>query len=201
MTTQKPKDPDFTPPRVEPLAFEQAFRPTDELTVGDFWRWGFSDLKLNIIRGVLAEFLVARAVGDPTDTVRDPWANFDVRTPDGVPIEVKSSAYLQGWPQEKLTSPQFSGLTGRSWAALTGYTQERETKADVFVFCLHCARTHDEYDPLDISQWIFWVVAASVVKATKQRSVGLGFCDVNSERLRWDQLAEAVQRAGSPKQK
>ncbi len=39
MTTEKPRDPGFTPPDVEPLAFEQAFRPTDELTVGDFWRW------------------------------------------------------------------------------------------------------------------------------------------------------------------
>lgn len=30
-----------------------------DATVLDFWRWGFSDLRLNIVRGVLAEFLLA----------------------------------------------------------------------------------------------------------------------------------------------
>ncbi|MGH2848660.1 MAG: hypothetical protein ACRDL0_22100 [Thermoleophilaceae bacterium] len=53
-------------------------------TVLDFWRWGFSDLRLNIVRGVLAEFLVAKVIG-ATETPKEEWANFDVRTPAGVP--------------------------------------------------------------------------------------------------------------------
>lgn len=53
-------------------------------TVLDFWPWGFSDLRLNIVRGVLAEFLVAKVIG-ATETPKEEWANFDVRTPAGVP--------------------------------------------------------------------------------------------------------------------
>jgi len=34
-----------------------------DATAVDFWRWAFSDLRDNIVRGVLAEFLVAAAVG------------------------------------------------------------------------------------------------------------------------------------------
>lgn len=42
------------PPK--PLRFDEQF---DGLaaTVGEFWQWGFSDLRMNIVRGVLAEFL------------------------------------------------------------------------------------------------------------------------------------------------
>ena len=35
-----------------------------DATVADFWRWAFSDLRDNTTRGILAEFLVAKAVGD-----------------------------------------------------------------------------------------------------------------------------------------
>lgn len=59
-----------------------------EATVLDFWRWGFSDLRLNIVRGVLAEFLVAKAVG-ATETPKEEWANFDVGTPASVRVEVR----------------------------------------------------------------------------------------------------------------
>ena len=53
-----------------------------EASVLDFWRWGFSDLRLNIVRGVLAEFLVAKAIG-ATGTPKEEWADFDVSTPSG----------------------------------------------------------------------------------------------------------------------
>lgn len=85
-----------------------------EATVLDFWRWGFSDLRLNIVRGVLAEPLVAKAVG-ATETPKEEWANFDVRTPASVRVEVKASAHWQSWAQRGPSKTIFSGLTGRSW--------------------------------------------------------------------------------------
>src|SRR4051812_26608404 len=78
------------------------------LTVSDFWRWGFSDLRTNIVRGVLAEFLVASAVGDPSP-LRCAWDNFEVTTPTGIRVEVKSSAYLQSWSQRRVSAIAFSG--------------------------------------------------------------------------------------------
>jgi hypothetical protein len=74
----------------------------------DFWRWAFSDLRTNIVRGILAEFLVAQAVGDPSP-LREAWDNWDVTTATSLKVEVKSSAYLQSWNQRKHSSIVFLG--------------------------------------------------------------------------------------------
>ena len=60
----------------------------------DFWRWSCSDLLNNTQRGILAEFLVHSALGTK-DVVRTDWLPFDLTSPSGLRIEVKSSAYLQ----------------------------------------------------------------------------------------------------------
>jgi len=80
-------------------------------TVYDFWRFAMSDLLMNNVRGYLAEFLVARAVQAVGQRIE--WDAFDVLTPDGVKVEVKSSAYLQVWDQRAPSRILFSGLRGR----------------------------------------------------------------------------------------
>lgn len=82
--------------------FHRAGRPAD-FTILDFWRWADSDLLSNALRGRLAEFLVARALDLPFEPRRE-WMAYDLMTRDDVKIEVKSSAYVQGWFQEKLLS-------------------------------------------------------------------------------------------------
>jgi hypothetical protein len=56
-----------------------------------FWRWSASDIVSNATRGILAEYLVARAVG-AAKGVREEWAAYDLLCPDGTTIEVKSAA-------------------------------------------------------------------------------------------------------------
>lgn len=102
----------LTPMAVERLTGDERFS-SGGLTVADFWQWAFSDLRTNIVRGVLAEFLVARAVGDHS-ALREAWDNWDVTTTSGIKVEVKSSAYLQSWRQRKHSSIVFTGLTGAS---------------------------------------------------------------------------------------
>jgi hypothetical protein len=63
-----------------PLDGSERFTGLDA-TVADFWRWAFSDLRDNTTRGILAEFLVARAVGDKRG-LRIGWDNFDARAPE-----------------------------------------------------------------------------------------------------------------------
>src|SRR4051794_6120931 len=71
-----------------------------DATVADFWRYAFSDLRDNTVRGVLAEFLVAAALGQ-TESRRIGWANHDITTRSGTRVEVKASGYLQSWAQAK----------------------------------------------------------------------------------------------------
>jgi hypothetical protein len=145
---------------------EEKFRPTD-LRLIDFWRWAFSDLRANIVRGVLAEYLVGQAIGDPSK-VRGSWGNYDLDSKSGIRIEVKSSAYLQSWRQRTLSKIVFSGLTARGWDDLTGeFTLEREVRADVFVFAIQTADKSDQYDMLDVGQWIFHVVPARAVNMVR----------------------------------
>lgn len=47
----------------------------------DYWRWSGSDLVNNVARGILTEYIVARAVGASTTGVCDEWAAFDLETP------------------------------------------------------------------------------------------------------------------------
>lgn len=166
-----------------------------DATVLDFWRWGFSDPRLNIVRGVLAEFLVARAVG-ASEATKEEWANFDVQTSSGVRVEVKASAYWQSWKQRGPSKTIFSGLTGRSWREDGSYSETREVRADVFVFALQACRDRELYDPLDVNQWEFRVLPARVVRETGCRSVGIGFLDRCGARpVPWSELAAAIDVA------
>lgn len=70
-----------------------------------------SDLVSNATRCRLAEYIVARALGISTAGVRDEWAAYDLITPDGIRIEVKSAAYLQSWRQTALSKVELSGLS------------------------------------------------------------------------------------------
>ena len=83
----------------EPFTLNGEELPFD---VSAFWRWSSSDLLGNALRGVLAEFIVASALGI-TERPREEWDAYDLITPSGLKVEVKSSAYLQSWQQTKLS--------------------------------------------------------------------------------------------------
>jgi hypothetical protein len=185
------------PARVMPLTGDEPFKGMNA-RVRDFWTWASSDLRENVMRGVLAEFLVARALGAERE-LRVGWDNFDVLTPSGVRVEVKSSAYLQSWPQQRVSTIRFSGLSGRTWDPREGESEARQIRADVFVFAVQTCRDHALYDALDIGQWAFYVVDAAAVEARGTRSVGLGFLDSRAlGPLHLNELASAVEVTGQP---
>ena len=161
----------FDPPPPAVLSGEERFHGL-QASVRDFWRFAMSDLRTNNVRGYLAEFLVARAVGATGGRVEwDPW---DVTAPEGTRIEVKSSGYLQAWVQNKLSTPSFRVAPAYGWDEASGaWSTEQRFNADVYVFCLQTATTHEEYDPLDISQWSFYVAHRSLIEARAERQMGL----------------------------
>ncbi len=78
------------------------------------WRWAYSDLRSNAVRGVLAEYLVGQSLGVDMSQRRQEWAAWDLQTPDGVKVEVKCGAYIQAWAApEKPSQVRYSGLLGR----------------------------------------------------------------------------------------
>jgi hypothetical protein len=101
-----------------------------------FWQWSCSDLVGNALRGVLTEYIVATAVCG-ADKVRIEWDAYDIETPEGIKVEVKSGAYIQSWSQKKLSAIQFGIQQTQGWNAKTNnYSIQKARQADVYVFCV-----------------------------------------------------------------
>ncbi|MFB7895865.1 hypothetical protein ACWD33_05305 [Streptomyces xiamenensis] len=148
-------------------------RPVE--TLGGFWSWACSDLASNTMRGVLAEYIVATALGAAEGT-RTEWDSVDIRTPDGTRVEVKSSAYLQSWAQGKLSEITFSIAPALGWDGQTGASStEALRNSDVYVFCVLHHLDKRTLDPLDLDQWTFHVLATRVVdeRCERQRTISL----------------------------
>jgi hypothetical protein len=146
-----------------------------DATVGDFWAWAYSDLRDNTTRGILAEFLVARAVRDQRD-LRIGWDNFDAQSEEEARIEVKCSAFLQSWSQKRHSDLVFGRLSAREFDSKTNeYSVDPRVRADVFVFAIQTQRDPATYDMLDLSHWEFWVASGKTVSERAGRTVGINW--------------------------
>lgn len=142
-------------------------------TVLDFWRWSYSNLVNNASRGVLAEYLVASALG-VTNRGRVEWDAYDLVTADGIKVEVKSAAYLQSWSQAKLSTIRFAIPKTLSWNSETNtYDVQKKRKADVYIFCLLHHQEKATLDPLDVTQWTFYVVGSAILESACPQSASL----------------------------
>jgi hypothetical protein len=141
-----------------------------------FWQWSASDLVSNTARGVFAEYLVATALGIDVSGVRDGWAAYDLRTPSGVKVEVKSAAYLQSWHQSKPSAVSFRTPRTRAWDPDTNRLDaEAKRQADVYVFAILAHRQKSTLNPCDVSQWEFHVLRAQILneRTRSQHSITL----------------------------
>jgi len=183
----------FSAPPPTRLTGSERFSGCDA-SVGDFWSFAMSDLRMNNVRGYLAEFLVARAVGAGANRVE--WDAYDVLSPAGVKIEVKSFAYLQVWDQRELSKPVFTGLKGRTWTPQAGESPAATFNADVYVFCVQTAQTHETYDPLDVAQWEFFVTSQSELARLGFKSISLKtLLTIANGPVAYDDLANAITKA------
>jgi hypothetical protein len=140
-------------------------------TLLDFWRWSVSDLVTNATRGRLAEFIVAKALGIPTAKVREEWAAYDLISPEGVKVEVKSAAYIQSWTQRGYSAIHFTVAATRAWDPDAGrLVADASRQADVYVFALLSHLEKSSIDPLDLNQWSFYALPAASLDAGSRRS-------------------------------
>lgn len=151
--------------------------PAAPATVLHFWQWAFSDLGQNALRGVFAEWMVAKLIGADT-TGRDPWDDCDLVTRGGLRIEVKAAAYRQAWhgTGAAFSKIVFSGLHGRRLEGRQ-YAGGSTYNADLYVFCVLDNRSPDA-DPLELRNWKFWIMrvtdlARATPNSNQRRSISL----------------------------
>lgn len=149
------------------------------ITVMDFWRWAFSDLIDNTQRGVMAEFLVYSSLNRFTShytRMRENWLPFDVISPSGRRIEVKSAAYIQAWTPENIFAQiRYDIRKKLAWDNTTATSATvAKRNCDLYVFCLFTAKTKD-VSLLDLDYWDFYVLPTSVLdeKMPDQKGIAL----------------------------
>ena len=161
-------------------------------SVGNFWQWAYPDLQQNNIRGILAEFIVAKALNIPL-SVRDTWDDYDLKTPDGIKIEIKSGAYLQSWGQAELSNIVFTGLCGQVWDAESRCRGgDAQFRADIYIFAVQIAKTHEEFNQLDLAQWEFYLLPQKVLQKRGTKSMSLNALKKLVEPVGFSDLGRSV---------
>jgi len=145
-----------------------------------FLRWAAGPLLLTQNREAYAEWLVIQALGLDPGHYRLEGSE---RTHGGEPeqgreaisVAVRSAAYLQGPAQTAPNTISFA-------------IQQRQ--APVFVFCLLNEQDPRCADPLDLNQWLFWVVRTGTLHPERQtiglqallraHGDGIGYRDLNT---------------------
>lgn len=149
------------------------------ITVLDYWSWACSSLYDNTMRGVMAEFLVSSSFSSgitsfPNMQMRANWLPYDVTSPAGRRVEVKSAAYVQSWSPENVFSQiKFDIKKKLAWDG-SDYASVPDRNCDLYVFCIFTALTRD-ISILNLDYWDFYVLPTSVLneKVPEQKSIML----------------------------
>ena len=167
----------------------------ERLILKNFWQWSVSDLVSNAARGILAEFLVAHALGLDLG-IRNEWDAYDLKTEAGLKIEVKSAAYIQSWYQKKLSQIIFSIRPTLAWDYETNrQAKEKKRQADIYVFCLLHHKDQDTINPMVMSQWTFYVISKNQLESVRpeRKTITLGkLKELSPKECNFSSLKEAV---------
>ncbi|MDR1020170.1 MAG: hypothetical protein LBL73_05380 [Synergistaceae bacterium] len=163
--------------------------------LNDFWRWHSSDLLNNTLRGALAEFIVAKALGIKTDEVRPGWEPYDLLFCSMWRIEVKASAYVQSWSQKSNSVLRFTIRPTHTWTPESGYAGEILHQSDMYIFCVLDERNPEIADPLILDQWSFYPALTAELREilADQKTAGLNtILRLCPERFDFGSLRDAV---------
>jgi hypothetical protein len=172
-------------------------------TVQDFWQWAVSDLVSNANRGLVAEYIVARALGLGDVGVRNEWDSWDLLTASNIKVEVKSAAFVQTWFQKGPSPIRISVPARRGWDASTNIIDpELIRRAEVYVFAILSHNEKSSIDPLNLSQWTFYVLPTSTLNSRHEKSLNFNtLMELCPEPVPYSSLRDAVERAAKPASK
>lgn len=158
-----------------------------------FWQWSASDLLTNRQRGILAEFIVASSL-NLLKNPREEWDSYDLVTLSGLKIEIKSASYIQSWEQEDYSKIIFSIQPTIKWEDNKRNT-EKVRQADVYIFCLLKTKDVKLINPIDLSQWEFYIIETSILneKLKGQKSITLSSLKkLNPYIVQYDEIKRTI---------
>lgn len=146
-----------------------------DLSMLDFWQFKFSN-KYNL-QDVIAEYLVAKALGKNEAENDAYWTLYDISY-KGMRIEVKQTSYYHPWNENGKISNQRTFYITKANSSYEDDTVENkyERQNDIYVFCLNNGKTKETADPLNLDNWEFYIVPTSFINENcgDNKSISLG---------------------------
>ena len=168
-----------------------------DLSLKKFWQWSVSDILSNATRGILAEFIVASALGINTG-VRTEWEEYDLKCENGLKIEIKSSGYLQSWHQTKLSYISFGIQPTYKWnSEIAKFSENKKRQSDIYVFCILSHKDPKTVNPLNIDQWEFYILPTQILneKVPAQKTISLSsLLKLKPQISKYGELAEVINK-------
>ncbi len=159
----------------------------------EFWSWNQSDLIENRTRGILAEFIVKKALKIETaNQIRTEWDDYDLITEKGTKIEIKSASYIQTWKQE-------NGFSDISFDIKVSKRNNKGKKrvSDYYVFCLLDCKDQNKINPMKLEQWTFYVKESKEIDRIlgNQKTINLNSLlkKLNPIKAKYNELNNLIQ--------
>ena len=133
--------------------------------LSSFWAWAYSELESNIVRSVLAEYIVASALSitdTPGEDYREMWRPYDLLYRN-IRIEVKSASTVQAWNTKHKGKFTFSIAPARVVDEFGNYKDDApvQRNSDIYIFCIF-APNDETTSPLILDSWTFYLVPTKV---------------------------------------
>ena len=129
-------------------------------TVLDFWSFQHSNIW--DVQEEIAEFIVAKALGQDIPYNKNGWTLWDLNY-KGKRIEIKETGYYHSWRTDGKVSEVRNFSITKAYSKYKDNTSSFERQNDVYVFCLNTGNTKEESNPLVLEHWRFWVVPTSKI--------------------------------------
>jgi len=162
-------------------------------SVLDFWAFQHSNIW--DVQEEIAEFIVAKALGQEVPYNKNGWTLWDMNYREKR-IEVKETGYFHSWRTDgKISQQRTFGIT-KAYSKYKDNTSEFKRQNDVYIFCLNIGETKEASNPLVLENWRFWVVPTSEinrlcgnnktislgrVKGITQQKNGIGYRELREE--------------------
>ena len=129
-------------------------------SVLDFWAFQHSNIW--DVQEEIAEFIVAKALGQDMPYNKNGWTLWDMNYREKR-IEVKETGYYHSWRTDgKVSQQRTFGIT-KAYSRYKDKTSEFMRQNDIYVFCLILGETKEASNPLVLENWRFWVVPTSTI--------------------------------------
>ena len=134
-------------------------------SVQDFWQYAYSQLEG--LADSLAEFFVAKALGIEKAENVNYWTAYDMAYRNKR-IEVKSTRYVHPWNTHisKVRTFSIEPTNSEYWGSYKigiDNGKKLSRQSEVYVFCLNNNMDIGHNDPLNMDDWVFYVVPTFVI--------------------------------------